>query len=177
MKSDTFDDIHFNEKIKNDNNLKNSKIILKNLDAFPELAKYFKNKFNGNNKNLIVIAPDKGALQYAKKAADIIGCEFDYLEKTRLSGDAVEIEPKSLDIKNKNVLILDDMISTGGTIIESAKVIKNCGAKRLNVGCVHGVFSNGTGIFEETSDELVCTNTLDTKASRVDVSGLIAGAL
>jgi len=171
MKSDTFDDIHFDKKIKNNGK---QELIVENIDAFPVVAKYFKSKFN---ENLVVIAPDKGALQHAKLAADVIGCEFDYLEKTRLSGDAVTIKTKSLNIKNQNVLILDDMISTGGTIVESAKIIRQCGAKTINVGCVHGVFSKGTEMFKGVVDEVVCTNTINRECSRVDVSGLIAGSL
>lgn len=172
IRSDNYDNIDFNKKIKEtEDNPDNQEIILKNIDAFPVLAEYFKNKFN---KNLVVIAPDKGALHYARRAAGIIGCEFDFLEKTRLSGDTVKIEPKNLDIKDKDVLILDDMISTGGTIVESAKVIKKHRAKTINVGCVHGIFSKGTEMFEGVVDELVCTNTLNTDVSKVDISEAIA---
>lgn len=171
MKSDTFDSIHFDKKIKNDGK---QELVIENLDAFPVVAKYFKNKFN---ENLVAIAPDKGALQHVKLAAEVIGCEHDYLEKTRHSGEEVTIKTKSLNIKNKNVLILDDMISTGGTIAESAKVIKQCGAKTINVGCVHGVFSKGTEMFKGVVDEVVCTNTINRECSKVDVSELIAGSL
>jgi len=176
MTSDCFDDIDFNEKIKeiDYDNSNNSKLIIENLDAFPVVAQYFAGK---NNKKIVVIAPDKGALSHARRAAGIIGCEFDYLEKTRISGDEVKIKTKKLALKGRDVLILDDMISTGGTIAEAAKVIKKSGARTINIGCVHGVFSKGTKMFEEISDELVCTNTLDAKASRIDVSGLIAGTL
>ncbi|ODS36424.1 hypothetical protein BEH94_01270 [Candidatus Altiarchaeales archaeon WOR_SM1_SCG] len=179
MTSDSFDNIDFNEKIKEieGNNSNNSKLIIENLDAFPVVAKYFAGKNNENNKKIVVIAPDKGALNHAKRAAEIIGCEFDYLEKTRLSGDEVKIKTKKLALKDRDVLILDDMISTGGTICTAAKVIKKSGARKIDIGCVHGVFSKGTKMFEKTSDELVCTNTLDAKASRIDVSGLIAAAL
>ena len=61
----------------------------------------------------MILAPDKGALNRAKKTSEIIKCDFDYMEKTRIDGTTVEIKPKNLDVKNKNIAIIDDIISTG----------------------------------------------------------------
>ena len=146
---------------------------IKNLDAFPILAKYFKEHL----KRPMLIAPDKGSLEYAKNAAQIIGCEFDFLQKKRLSGEKVEIQTKELDVKGKDTLILDDMISTGGTIIEAAKLLRSQGAASVNAGCVHGVFSQGTHKVASAVDRLVCTDTIERDISKVSVAELIRKSL
>ena len=148
-------------------------VKLRNLDAFPLVAGYFADKL----KNPVVIAPDKGSLKYARHAAEIIGCEFDFLQKKRLTGEKVVIETKKLEVAGKDALILDDMISTGGTIIEAAKVLRREGAESVNVGCVHGVFSHGADKVRTAVDRLVCTDTIERDISKVSVSGLIASIL
>jgi ribose-phosphate pyrophosphokinase len=149
-------------------------IELTNIDAFPLIAGYFKDRL----KKPVLIAPDKGSLHYARHAAEVIGCEFDHMQKTRLSSEEVKIETKKLSVKGKDALILDDMISTGGTIIEAAKLLKSQGAASVNVGCVHGVFSHGIDRIKSGVDTLVCTDTLDRgEISAVSVAGLIAKSL
>jgi ribose-phosphate pyrophosphokinase len=146
---------------------------INNLDAFPILAKYFKEEL----KCPMLIAPDKGSLEYAKNAAEIIGCEFDFLQKKRLSGEKVEIQTKELDVKGKDTLILDDMISTGGTIIESAKLLRSQGAASVNAGCVHGVFSQGMKKVSSAVDRFVCTDTIERDISKVSVADIIRKSL
>ncbi|RLI85152.1 MAG: ribose-phosphate diphosphokinase [Candidatus Altiarchaeales archaeon] len=148
-------------------------IKMGNLDAFPLLAGYFRDKL----EEPMVIAPDKGSLEYAQNAAEIIGCDFDFLEKERISGEEVRIEEKDLHIKDKDILILDDMISTGATIIEAAKFLYTRGVKSVNVGCVHGVFSKGIEKVRSSVDNLICTDTIERGISKVTVSGLIADKL
>ena len=104
--------------------------------AVPELAKYLKNKDID-----MVLAPDKGALERAKQASKIIKCDFDYMEKTRIDGETIEIKPKKLDSHNKNVAIIDDIISTGGTMAKSIQELKKYGAKNVFVACTHGLFA------------------------------------
>ena len=139
--------------------------------AVPELANYFIDK-----KIDMVLAPDKGALQRAKKASEIIQCEFDYMEKTRIDGETVEIKPKTLDAKNKNAVIVDDIISTGGTMAKSIKELKKNGAKKVYVACTHGLFA-GDAIKKLTSagcDEIISTDTIISKYSKVSVAPCIA---
>jgi ribose-phosphate pyrophosphokinase len=75
-------------------------------DAVPELAKYVQNKLN----NPVVLSPDKGAIELAKTASEILNCEYDYLEKTRISPTEINIAPKNLDVNGRDVLIVDDII-------------------------------------------------------------------
>lgn len=148
-------------------------IQIRNLDAFPLVAKYFKNRL----KHPVLISPDEGALEYAKRASEIINCEFDYLEKTRISDQEVKIDTKKLDVSGKDVIILDDIISTGATIIEAAEFIKKQGARSIHAGCVHGVFSKGLQQFKGVLDDLVCTDTIPTEVSKITVADLVSKSI
>jgi len=135
--------------------------------AVEELAKYLKEK-----KIDMVLAPDKGALDRAKQASKIIGCDFDYMEKTRINGTTVEIKPKILQAKGKNVAIIDDIISTGGTMTKSIKELKKHGAKKVFVSCTHGLFA-GNAIKKLTTagcDEIISTDTIKSDFSKVKIS-------
>lgn len=144
-------------------------VRLRNIDAVPLLVEYFKEKLS----RPFVIAPDKGSVAYAKRAAELLNCDFNHLEKKRISGSDVIIKSKELDVTKDDILILDDMISTGGTIVKSAKVIRGWKPLSLNVGCVHGLFLNGIEQFKGVVDRLVCTNTLQTPISKVSVADVI----
>lgn len=146
---------------------------IRNLDAMPLMVDHFKPKL----RNPIVIAPDKGSLGYAKKAAQQLDCEFNHLTKKRISGKDVIVKDKKLDVKGMDVLILDDIISTGGTIVEASRVIRGWKPASINVGCVHGLLLNGVEQFQGVVDRLVATNTLASPATKVSVAGLIADDL
>lgn len=146
----------------------------KSCTAVPEIANYLK------QKNLdLILAPDKGALNRAKQASNIVGCDFDYMEKTRIDGTTVEIKPKNLDVQNKNVGIIDDIISTGGTMAKSIKELKSQGAKKVYVSCTHGLFA-GDAIKKLSSsgcDEIIATDTIHSNYSTVKVAPSIAQLL
>jgi ribose-phosphate pyrophosphokinase len=139
--------------------------------AVPELAKYLKKKDID-----MVLAPDKGALDKAKKASEIIGCDFDYMEKTRIDGETIEIKPKKLDAQNKNAAIIDDIISTGGTMAKSIQELKKNGAKNVFVACTHGLFA-GDAVKKINSagcNEIISTDTVQGKFSKVKIAPCIS---
>jgi ribose-phosphate pyrophosphokinase len=138
--------------------------------AVPQIAKYL---FQKNTD--LVLAPDKGALDRAKLASKIINCDFDYIEKTRIDGDTVEIKPKKLDAENKSVAIIDDIISTGGTMALAIKELKNHGAKKVFAACTHGLFA-GEAIKKLNNsgcDEIIATDTIQSSYSKVKVATCI----
>jgi len=139
--------------------------------AVPAIAYYLK------TKNIdMVLAPDKGAIERAKKAANIIKCKYDYMEKTRINGTTVEIKPKNLDAADKNIAIIDDIISTGGTMAESIKKLKKQNAKKIHVACTHGLFT-GDAIKKLNSagaDEIISTDTIQSDFSKVKIAPTIA---
>ncbi len=142
--------------------------------AVPEIAKYLK------KKNIdLVLAPDKGALNGAKTASKIMNCDFDYLEKTRIDGRTIQIKTKNLEVRNKNVAIIDDIISTGGTMAKSITELRKFGAKKVYVACTHGLFA-GEAVKKLTSagcDEIISTDTIDSSFSKVKIAPCILQVL
>ena len=146
----------------------------KDLKAAPVIAEYFKGK--GID---MVLSPDIGAAGRAKMVGEGMGVPYDHLEKTRLSGTDVRIAPAKADVKGKKVLIVDDMISTGGTIIAAAYALREAGAAGISVACTHGVFvNNAIEKFTGSSlDALLSCNTLNNPVSHISVASLIAEAI
>jgi len=139
--------------------------------AVPELAKYLK------KKNIdLVLAPDKGALDRAKQASTLIGCDFDYMEKTRIDSMTIEIKPKNLDVQNKNVAIIDDIISTGGTMAKSISELKKHGANKIFAACTHGLFAGGAikKLSSAGCDEIISTDTIKSEFSKVKIAPSIS---
>ncbi len=140
-----------------------------NLDAFPLLGRRFRGRVQR------IFSPDEGSLDYAAAAAREIGCPYDHLVKKRIDGTTVEIQPKELDVRGLEVLILDDIIATGGTMKEAAEMLRSQGARKVYLACVHGIFAKGLGMFKDM--EVVCTDSLPTGVSRVSLAPIILKAL
>jgi len=137
-----------------------------NVSPAKVIANYFKDKLGEG----AVLAPDRGALERAKTVANILGLEFSYFEKKRISPTEVQMRPVEVDVKEKNVLIVDDIISTGGTMIKAANILKGMGASRVFVVATHGVFAEGA--IERVSkavDELAVTNSIPTPVSKISL--------
>lgn len=126
-----------------------------------------------------VLAPDKGALGRAELAAKQLGADFDHLEKTRLSGTEVVMKAKRLDVAGKTVAIVDDIISTGGTIAMAASELKRQGARSVIAACTHGLFlSNAVERLKAAGcDAVVATDSLPTACSEVGCAPAIAEVL
>jgi len=148
-------------------------IKIYNMDAFAEIGKYFTKL-----KNPKVISPDKGAMDLAEKCGKILNCESNCLEKTRYP-TGVSIKDKDLKIEGKDVLITDDIIASGGTMIEALKIIKKQNPASINLACVHGVFCDAENFLtlRILADELASTNSIPNKVAKIDLSDLIAEEL
>ena len=126
----------------------------------------------------LVLAPDEGALDRAAAVAEAINAEFDNLEKTRLSGEVVRMAPKNVDAKDKSVLIVDDIISTGGTIEAAANQLKVLGAKSVIAVCTHGLFAKGAlERLRKCCNAVYSTNTIENEVSVISVAPQIAKVL
>ncbi len=144
-----------------------------NLSAMPLLAGHSSDKDPD-----LLISPDEGGANRVKKAAEEIGVQWDYLEKTRIDGSNVEIKPKKIDAEGKSVVILDDIIATGGTMSEAAKQLKDAGAEEVHAGCTHGLFAeDALDKLDRVCDSVFCTDTIEQKRSEVSVAPLIADAI
>jgi ribose-phosphate pyrophosphokinase len=128
----------------------------------------------------LVIGPDAESERWAARAAELLGTDYDVLEKTRVSAKEIHIKPRKLDSKGRDVLIIDDIVSTGGTVMEVIKSLKAQGAGRITAACTHAVLSDIdtlTGLFRAGMDEFIATNTINNEFGIVDVSGIIADKL
>ncbi|RLI77202.1 ribose-phosphate diphosphokinase [Archaeoglobales archaeon] len=143
------------------------------IDAMPLIGRMYK------NKDVVMISPDLGSVERVKIAAEYADCDFDYLEKKRIDASHVEITPKEIDVEGKEIVIVDDIISTGGTIIEATKVLKDLGAKRVEAVCVHAVLANYalSKLFNSGIDDVIATDTIERIISRITVADEIAEVL
>jgi ribose-phosphate pyrophosphokinase len=126
-----------------------------------------------------ILAPDEGALDRARGVADACGAESDHLEKTRIDSQTVEVRPKNLDVKDRRVAIVDDIISTGGTMATALGLLKNQGAAATYAVGVHGLFiSNAEDRLKKAGvDEILTTDTVYGPFSQITVAGVLADAL
>lgn len=148
-------------------------IPAKNISGMPQLGAYLKNLSPDT-----IIAPDKGALDLAKMVAEVIGCEWDYLEKTRIDGEKVEMKAKNLSVAGKKVAIVDDIIATGGTIVKATEQLKSQGAKEVYAACTHGLFAkNALSRLQGVCDNVISTDTIENETSVVSVAKEVFSAL
>ena len=119
--------------------LENLSVPVAFTSAMPELAHHLKESVDPD----FILSPDKGAIDRASSVATQIGCEFSYLEKTRIDAHTIVHKAKDLDVAGKSVAIVDDMIATGGTICRAAEALRSQGAVQVHAACCHGLFTGG----------------------------------
>jgi len=149
----------------------------KTVSAIPLLAEHFKKM---GFEKAFALAPDKGAMHIAEEAKAVLGGECGYLEKhrDRYSGQ-ISMETKKLDVKGKTAIVFDDIISTGGTIVAAAQILKEFGAEKVYAACVHPLLVGDAEkrILEAGVSEIVGTDSVPGPASKVSVAPLIAREL
>jgi ribose-phosphate pyrophosphokinase len=144
----------------------------RNVSALGELGRYLASK-----RVDLVVSPDEGSLDRVRPVAEAMGVAFDHLVKTRIDGERVEIAPKELDARGKRVAILDDIISTGGTIAAAAKALKEAGAASVSAACTHGLYAGGAlKKLHAVLDDLVSTDTVESATARVSAAPALARA-
>lgn len=145
-------------------------VSAKNVPGYPAVGRFLKGK-----GIQLVLSPDEGRADNAKRVADVVGCDADFLVKERLDGETINITPKSLAVKGKKVAIVDDIISTGGTIAKAAESLKEQGASRILAVCTHGVFA-GEALkkLNAVCDEICSTDTIENPTTCISVASEIA---
>ena len=140
---------------------------IKNVPTTELFANYYFGylKDNGINlKDVVIVSPDHGSntrtdnLMFRMRSVKKV-----ILEKVRPSTDQVEHLELTGDVKDKTCIILDDIISTGNTIVSAANLLKKNGAKKVLVGATHGVFAKGAveSIKAAGVDDIVITNSIE----------------
>lgn len=150
--------------------------IIKNISAIPVLAEYtLQNVFLNN---VLIISPDFGGLKRAQKFGEIIQREVTFLKKTRdrLTGMVSIEDVLDFKVKNKDVILVDDMISTGNSIIKACEVLRKNGAERIFVICSHALLLDKAldKIIQAGATEIISTNSIPNSCSKVDLSKIIS---
>ena len=145
-----------------------------NLSAIPYLANYALHKLNLDYP--IVVSPDKGGEHRAKEFAKILGTETISLLKSRdkHTGNVSVSLQDSLTLSKKDIIIVDDMISTGNTIIKTSEILKSRDVNKIYVMCTHALLLNDTATKLQNAGitEIISTNSIPNNFSKVDLSEL-----
>ena len=136
----------------------------------------------GELRSPFVLAPDRGALHLAEEAAGVLGCGYAHIDKQRdrNTGETSIIGTPKDDIKGRDVVIIDDIISTGGTAAQAAEFAVKHGARSVSAAAVHLVMAGGAHERLKAAgvSEVYGTNTISyDKAKLVDISELIARSI
>jgi|TARA_Y100000310_G_scaffold63439_1_gene58863 ribose-phosphate pyrophosphokinase len=147
----------------------------KKLTSNPCIVDYIKT----NIKNPLIVGPDKGSLEMVKTVAHGLRCKYAVIEKKRISGRKVKVRlNKKLKLDNKNIVFVDDIISTGNTILECTKILRKLGMKKFYCIAVHGIFvENALERLRKANIKVVTTNTIPNKVDKIDISQLISEGL
>jgi ribose-phosphate pyrophosphokinase len=154
-----------------------------NLFAAPVLLEYIRGL---DNKNLMIVSPDVGATKMGRAFAKRLDCDLAIVDKRRSAKDNVEVMNIIGDVSGKDVVIVDDMISTAGTLVKGAIAIADAGASSIRACATHPVFAADAleRIMESPLEEVVVTNSVPfdrsdecPKVKVLDVSELIAEAI
>ena len=136
-------------------------IPVDNLYATPIFARHIKKKIKTNN--LICVAPDVGGTARARALGKMLNIDLAIIDKRRPKPGKSEVMNVIGKVNNKTCIIVDDIIDSGGTIVNAAKALKNNGAKDVHVYCSHGVLSGNAveKIKNSKVKNLVITDTID----------------
>ncbi len=158
--------------------LKHFRIAVKNVTAVPELAQYFKKL---KLRKPLVVSPDLGGKSRAKQFAKLLNTKFIALQKLRdrKTGKITIKSPNLKKVKGRDLILIDDMISTGKSIVKATEFLKKQNCRRVYVACTHALLVGDAEkkIRKAGVSKLVSTNTIPGKTSLVDVSAAIAKAI
>ena len=160
-------------------------IPLDRLQAMPIIADYILTHNFDLNK-LVVVSPDVGSVKRSRSLAERLGVPMAIIDKRRPKENIAEVMNVIGDVNGKDVIMIDDIIDTGGTLVGAAEALKNLGAEHIFAACTHALLSGPAieRIKNSPIDKLVATNTIPLSEEKkfdkieiVSVAGLIAKAI
>ncbi|WP_337860967.1 ribose-phosphate diphosphokinase [Ferroplasma sp.] len=160
-------------ELHDDQTLEYSKVPFTDIKIIDPVYKYFE------SKNIdFVMSPDDGGYERVKLIGTRLGIPAYYIDKKRIDARTVKMVMPEEDYADKNILLLDDIISTGGTIMKASSMLRKSGAKNIYACAIHGVFANNSNEkIEKYVNELTVTDTIETKYSNITVADEIAASL
>jgi len=157
--------------------LKELKISSENVSAMEGLVKHFQKM---RLKDPLVVSPDLGGQERASSFSSLLKTDFIALKKHRdRKTGKVNILSGKVDVKDRDLILVDDMISTGGSIVKAAQFLKKQKCKRVFVACTHALLVNNAAknIKNAGVSQIISTNTIPGNSAKVDVSKVISDAL
>lgn len=117
---------------------------------------------DANLEPLTVVSPDAGGVERARAFAKRLGAQLAIVDKRRKGKNEVEVLHVIGDVKGRNAIVVDDIIDTAGTLINTVMALKEAGTNRIFAGCVHGVLSGPAidRINGSTIEKIFCSNTI-----------------
>jgi len=136
-------------------------------------------------ENPVIVTPDVGGVKMARAWAKAIGADLAIVDKRRISGSEIAVEHMIGTVEGRNVIIVDDMISTGGSISEAAAITRRHGAKKIVLAATHAVFCGPAvqRLDACPADKILVTDTIPRRGDSpkalevVSVAGLLARAI
>jgi ribose-phosphate pyrophosphokinase len=148
------------------------------VSAIPSLVQYVKKNLKLTSP--VVVSPDFGSSKRTEAFAALYGAQHMQFakERDRTTGE-VKVETGQLEVEDRDVIIVDDMISTGGTIRAAAEKLRTARARKIVVTCVHALLLGEAyeRLIDAGVDEIIGTNTVPSKVSKVDATEPLAAYL
>lgn len=166
---------------------------LDNLFSFPLVVKHLNEKYLPDLSKLVIVSPDAGGVERAKsflQRLDKLNLtqrekkEFTFALISKIRSKPGEVKNMQLvgDVSGRDVLLIDDIIDTGGTLCKAAQLLRENGAKRIFCYATHGIFTKGTEELKENFDKILTSNTHFPKENgnsveTIDITSLFAEAI
>ncbi|ADC66617.1 ribose-phosphate pyrophosphokinase [Ferroglobus placidus DSM 10642] len=144
-----------------------------NISAAELIGEYFADKLG---EKCIVISPDETSEELAKGVAEKLGTDYELMKKIRVDAENVIVSAKKMNLDGYEVLLVDDLIYTGSSMVQAIKIVKRSNAKRIFVSCVHALadMRDLLNIYVSGADEIVATDTVLSYVSKISVAELLA---
>lgn len=155
-------------------------IPVDHLYAGPELIRHIRTL---NLDNLVVVSPDVGGIKMTQAFAKALKADFAIVAKNRLSATSVQAISTIGEVKDRNVLLVDDMTQTAGTLSAAAVLLKEQGARRILAVVTHAVLGDlaKQRLKDSAIEQLICTDSVPQavgdKVTIVSVAGLLGEAI
>lgn len=153
-------------------------IGVQNVSSIPLLAEFAASM---NLEKPLAVSPDAGGAQRAKAFADILGWDVIALEKTRnrTTGEVTVRAELGVNVSGRDAVLVDDMISSGVSIVRAAEVLRKNGAKRVVAMCAHALMLGDAAqkISAAGISDVIATNSIPNEYAKVDLTEAICNAL
>ncbi len=156
--------------------IQNFSIPTFNLTAMPLLGQYLaKLKL----QDPVILGIDQESLERVRRVAIELKADYDYLGKPKVALKKITIQPKHLEVAKRDVILVDDIISTGGTIIEATRILRSQRARKIYAACTHPAVTEDTlqKILKAGVQAVIATDTIEHRTSVVSVAPIIAGTI